>query len=250
MSVAESIKQHHDGSAEHGDGSVGDMDMFGGDETGDDCEQDKQRLLQQSPIGYGVYGFDFHNFSLIAEAGFQLASVNKVKGQNQNQHGNGDNRRQFIDKVHERQIECRADENVRRIADERGCSADVGGKDFHNQVRIGIDLKFFGDLESYRHNQQNGGNVVQQGGKNGGNQPQREQQAAGIGAGAVYGPDGYILKHARFFGNADYYHHSCQQGKGVKVDAGNGGFLRQNAGKNHNAGADQRNNGAIELFGK
>ena len=48
---------------------------------------------------------------------------------------------------------------------------------------------------------------------------------------------------------ATMHHHAGEQADGVEVDAGKGFGLVQHPGKNHQAGAQQRDHGAVDLLG-
>ena len=250
MAVAKSIEQQQNRGAGDGYGTVGNMDMLGADEAGDDQSKNKQRFSQQFPVSNGIFFADAHN-GLFVFFGREKAFVpDEVESENQNNHGYGNNRCQFVNEIHKGQLQRRADKNVRRIADEGCRSADVGSEDFQNQIGIGVDFKFAGNLEGNRRNQQNRGNVVQKGRENRSYKGQHNQQAAGIGADFFGAPDGYKLEHTRFLGNADNRHHADQKRNSVEIDTLKGGFLCQNTRKNHQRRTQKGDNGAIEFFGK
>ena len=130
MTVSESVEQQQNRRAGNGNGTVGDMDMFGTDEAGNNQCQNKQGFAEKFFVGDGFLFVYAHDGLFVLFRCLQLFVPEKVKSEDQNNHGDGYNRRQFIDKVHERKLQCRTDENVRWVADESGRAANVGGENF------------------------------------------------------------------------------------------------------------------------
>jgi hypothetical protein len=64
-------------------------------------------------------------------------------------------------------------------------------------------------------------------------------------AGCAYGE---ILEHAGAARDRDQDHHAGQQADGVPVDAFDGFVLIEHADHDHHAGANQRDNRAVDLF--
>ena len=88
-----------------------------------------------------------------------------------------DHRRQVIDEVVEVEPDQRADQDVGRIADQGGGAADVGGEDLGEQEGIGRNLELAGDGQRHRHDQQHGGDVVEQRRQQRGDHLQQQQDA-------------------------------------------------------------------------
>ena len=96
-------------------------------------------------------------------ARLQPPAPDQINHEQGGQHDHRNNRRKIEEKVVERQSDGRTDHDVGWITDQGRGTADVGGKDLREQVRIRIDLQLFGDQQGDRGDQQYRGHIVQKG---------------------------------------------------------------------------------------
>ncbi len=155
----------------------------------------------------------------------------------------------MIGEIVEGQAGGGTDHDVGRVADQGRRAADVGGEDHREQIGIRLDLEFLGDQQGDRHDQQHGGDVVQE--RRGHRRDQRDhhQNAPGVGVDLLGRPDRQKLEDAGLAGDGDDQHHADQQADGVEVDAANGGFLIEDAEHDHQSRRQQRDDGAVDLLG-
>ena len=59
-------------------------------------------------------------------------------------------------------------------------------------------------------------------------------------------PEGQILEHAGGTSDGDQQHHADQEGQGIEVLPGDGPFLVQYAGQQHQRGAEQSDDRAVQ----
>ena len=158
-------------------------------------------------------------------------------------------RRQRIDEVHEGQTGRRPDDDVGRIADQGRGAADVAGEDLGEQERIGLHVQLAADHQRDRRDQQHRGHVVEQRRQHRRDDAEHDQDAGRAGARRLGGDDGDILEDAGAARDRHDQHHAGQQRQGVEVDALDRLLLVQDAERDHEAGAHQRHDGAVELLG-
>ena len=154
----------------------------------------------------------------------------------------------FVDEVVEGEADLRADQDVGRIADQGGGAADIGGEDLGEQVRIGRHFQRVADRERHRNDQQHRGDVVEQGRQYRGGDLQEEQDAGRMRLGELRRPHRQILEHAGAARDRHQDHHAGKQADGIEVDAVDRLFLVEHADQDHHAGADQRDDRAVDLL--
>src|SRR5215468_8351543 len=69
---------------------------------------------------------------------------------------------------------------------------------------------------------------------------------ASMAQGRLGRPDREVLEHAAFAGDGDQQHHADEQRQRVEILAGDGLLLGEDAAQNHQAGTDERDDGAID----
>ena len=99
------------------------------EETEEDEGEDADAFFQQSRVGNRLFFIETHDGGAGAQGGFQVAAVHQPQHGGDGQHGDEGDRRHVVDKFTEAEIVFRADDDVRRIADE-GCRAtNIGSED-------------------------------------------------------------------------------------------------------------------------
>ena len=126
------------------------------------------------------------------------------------------------DKLAEGEAGIGADEDVGRVADQGGGAADVRGKGLGNQEGQGVDLQGDRDLDGHRDHQEHGGDVVQKGGNDRGEDLEDEGQDKDIALGPGIGLVGQELEHAGLFHHPHEDHHPQEQEDDVQVDGPHG----------------------------
>ena len=180
--------------------------------------------------------------------GAQVLAPQDVDHHHLHHQDDDDDRRQVIEEVVEGEADLRADDDVGRVADQRGGAADVGGHDLGEQVRVGRHLQRLRHRDGDRHHQEHGGDVVEQRRQHRGRELQQQQDAAGMRLGRARGPHRHELEHAGAARDRHQDHHAGEQAERVPVDALDGLFLVQHADDDHDAGAGQRDDGAVDLL--
>ena len=154
--------------------------------------------------------------------------------------------RQVHQEVVEAEVRRGADQDVRRIANQRRGAAEIGRLHLGEQERKRRNVQAPADRDRYRGDQQYGGDVVQQRGQQGGDQRQGNQQAGRRGAGKLHRANRQVLEHAGAAGDRHQHHHPGQQADGVEVDALDRLLLGQHPAQHHRAAAEQGEDGAVE----
>ena len=209
--------------------------------TASDCLSSSQSSIES-------YRLHLHHPRLGGGRGFQILAPEEVDDDRLHRHDDHDHRREVIDEIVEGQPDLRADQDVGRVADQRGGAADIGGEDFREQIRVGRHFQRLADRQRDRNDQQHRGDVVEEGRQHRGGDLQDEQDAGGMRLGRLRRPDGEILEHAGAARDRHQDHHAGQQADGVPVDALDRLVLIEHADQDHHAGADQRDDRAVDLL--
>jgi hypothetical protein len=154
--------------------------------------------------------------------------------------------RQVGDEGAEREAGGAGDDDARRIADQRGGAADVRGDDLDDHQRDRVDVERVRQQEGDRHHQQDGGQVVEKGRQHGRRNRQRGRHGQRLAARELAGADREPGVDAGRLGHPDHQHHPRQQSDRVEVDRRDRLLLVDRLGDEHQAGADQRDLGAVD----
>ena len=157
-------------------------------------------------------------------------------------------RRQVDDEVAEREAGGAGDDDVGRVADQRGGAADVRGDDLDDHERDRVDVERVGQQEGDRHHQQDGGEVVEEGRQHGGRHRQRDDDRERPAARELAGADREPVVDAGRLGELDHQHHPGEQPDRVEVDRLDRLLLVDRLGEQHQAGADQRDLRAVDAL--
>ena len=139
-----------------------------------------ERLLEQQPIGDGFLLPHRHDARLALGRGAEAPAPDQVDHDQLHRQHDDDDRREVDDKGIEVEADLRTDQDVGWIADQGRGAADVGGEDFREQIGIGRHVELAGDGERDRHDQQHGGDVVEQRRDNRGGDLQQQQNPRGM----------------------------------------------------------------------
>jgi len=116
------------------------------------------------------------------------------------------------------------DDDVGRVANRRGGAADIGEHDLGDQQRLGSDLEHSAQSHRDRCDEENGGDVVEEGRHAAGEGAQNDGEVPHVAARELVGLDGRVLEEARVGEDADHDHHAEQQADRLKVDPRNDGL--------------------------
>ena len=178
----------------------------------------------------------------------QIAAPQHVDHDRLHRQNDQDDRREIDDEIVEGEPDLRANDDVGRIADQRGGAADVRGHDFGEQERVGRHLQRIGDGERHRHDQQHRSDVVEQRRQHRGGKLQEQHDAGRMRFGRPCRPHRHEFEHAGAARHRNQDHHAGEKAECVPVDAFDGLFLVEHADDDHDAGAGQRDDGAVDLF--
>ena len=207
----------------------------------------RQRLLQQYLVDDGRPGAHPHDQCAARRCGMHGAAPQHVDHHRLRRHHHDDHGREVDDEGVEVETGERADQDVGRVADQRGGAADIGGEDLREQERIGRHVELAGDCERHRHDQQHRGHIVEERREHGGGELQQQQNAGGIGLGLLRRPDRERLEHAGAARDRHQDHHAGEEPDGVPVDALQRLGLVERADDDHRGCAEQRHDRSVEL---
>jgi hypothetical protein len=247
--AAEIVQQQQERRARQCDAAGLQADRAGQDEGEDDQADDEQGLAQQRPVGDGLARMEGHDARAGGLVDAQRAAPDEMVDQQLRRQDEEDDRRQIDDEIVERKAGGRTDDDVRGIADEGGGAADVGGEDLGEEEGVGRHPELLGDDKGYRRDEQDCGDVVEQGRDQGRHQREQGEDGPGPPLGRLGRPDRQILEHAAFAGDGDQQHHADEQRQRVEILASERLLLGEHAGEDHQAGADERDDGAVDPLG-
>jgi hypothetical protein len=139
--LADVVQQHQQGGASHADRARLQADEARRDERADDEREHGHRLLQQAVIGDRLLLVERHHLRPRLRRRRHPSAPDQVHGDYVNGKDDRYHRAEVDDECVEREPNLRADEDVRRIADQRRRAADVRGQDLREQIGIGVDLQ-------------------------------------------------------------------------------------------------------------
>ena len=125
-------------------------------------------LLEQGLALDCLMGVQLHDRSLLFGGYAHLLAVHNVEHQQRNKQDDEHGRAVDCQEVKEREACGGADHDVRRVADERCGATNVRRNDFRQEERNGVDLQHLANGVGNGADKQNGGDVVQECGKNSG----------------------------------------------------------------------------------
>ena len=125
-------------------------------------------LLEQRLALDCLMGVQLHDRSLLFGGYAHLLAVHNVEHQQRNKQDDEHGRAVDCQEVKEREACGGADHDVRRVADERCGATNVRRNDFRQEERNGVDLQHLANGVGNGADKQNGGDVVQECGKNSG----------------------------------------------------------------------------------
>ena len=190
------VDQHQNGRTHHGNRARFQPDLAGKNEADNNKTQNRERLLEQHGILDRLFGNHRHDAGFGFRRSMHVLAPDAVDDHRLHRHDHNDHRRQVIDKGIERQIGQRSDQDIGRITDQRGRAADIGGKHFGKQKRVGRHIERAGNGQRHRHHQQNRRHIVQQRRQYRCGDLQDQQNAPGTGFGLTRRPDRQILEQA------------------------------------------------------
>ena len=219
------------------------------DETDDNQSDEHEALYHQSMILDGLALVQLHNQLGLFCVDTQLLAVHYTETYEHDCENYDNNQTGVLNKVYEGQTCRRTDHDVRRVTDQGGSTADVGRHDLGHQERNRIDLQNLRDGNGHRADQQDGGDVVQKGGKNRGDDDKQHHDAPRITLRDFGGFDCNEFKYAGIFYHCNEQHHTDQDTDRVKVDIADGGVYVQNADQEQEDGASGCSDCTMNLFG-
>ena len=240
--------QQQEGRSDHRDrGGLQSQGM--GEHEGDDHESEhREGLLQQPYVGDRLALLEAHDVRTAFVAGPHPAAVDEVEHRQCRGQDERRDRGEVEQEVIEGEPHRGTDHDVGRIADQGRGASDVRREDLRDQERIGADVQFVGDEKRHRCDQEDGGHVVEQRREHGGDHREHHHNRPGTCQHPLGRPDRDELEHPAAPRDRDDDHHSREQPEGVEIHAPNCGLLVQDAERNHQAGADQRHDRAVDAF--
>ena len=218
------------------------------EETEEDEGKDESAFFQQAHIGNRVFFVETHDGGAGAQGGFQTAAVYEPQHGADGEHDDEGDRRHVIDEFAEAEVVFRADDDVRRVADE-GCRAtNIGSEDGGKEVGEGTHLELLGNQQRYRGDEQHRCHVIQQGRKERGDAGEHQHDADRVGAHPFCRADGDVLEHARLRGDIDQHHHAGEQPQRIEIHLFQRLVLIKQTAVNHQHRTKQRCDRAVELL--
>ena len=201
------------------------------------------RLARLQPHhGFGTLG-------VVAQVASPQEPAQPHEGHQQHHH----DRRQVDDELVEPEARAAADDDVGRVADQRGRAADVAGHHLGQEERHRVEREPLAQQERHRGDQEHGRDVVEQGGGDGGDDDEEHHHPERSRLRPLRRPDGQELEDARLPEDADDHHHPEEQEDDVPVDPGLFGeedlVTADRSDADHRGRTEQRDDGAVELLG-
>ena len=144
--------------------------------------------------------------------------------------------------------DLRADENIGGVANEGGRPADVGEENLGEQKWIGLDFHLPSDGQGDRDYKQDGGDVVQGGGQDRGDDGKHHQDSPRFRLGLLRRPDGEVLEDPTSAGHRDDDHHSDEQAQDIQIFRRNRGFLVDDTEQEHEGSGEHGDDRSVELL--
>jgi hypothetical protein len=100
----------------------------------------------------------------------------KSREEHENREDDDHDRRHVDEEVVEREAGPTGDDDVGRITDQGGRTADVGGQDLSDDVGLSADVQSVADHDGHRHDEHDDRDVIQDRGGDRGDQHQHDHQ--------------------------------------------------------------------------
>jgi hypothetical protein len=125
-------------------------------------------------------------------------------------------------------------------------SVAVAGEHLRKQERVNRHLQLAADKKRHRHHQQNGGDVVEKGGEDRGDQRQRKQDSGGRPARELRRLYRHITEQPALPRHRHHDHHADEQADGVKIDRADRLLLVEHAERDQRPCPEQCHNRAVD----
>ena len=127
------VEEHQHRGAGERDGRRLEVQRTGEHEQQDHGGQHHERLLEQGPIPDRLARVHRHHPGAALRRRSQVLAPEQMNHQRLHRHHHDDHRGEVDDEGVEVQADLRADQDVRRVADQGGGAADIGGEDLGEQ---------------------------------------------------------------------------------------------------------------------
>lgn len=158
----------------------------------------------------------------------------------------------MIDKIHKGKLHLACNQYIGRTANERGRTAKTGGHNFRQQKGERVDLQFISDKQAHGNKDEDGGYVIKEGGKKGGNTGEKNQYPHGSSSDQLCRLYRQELEYACFAEDVDDNHHAEEEKNNVVINGIfpviKGFVLGNDIKRHHQATASQCNLCFIKSF--
>ena len=120
-----------------------------------------------------------------------------------------------------------------RIADQRGCAANVRRQNLGNEEGHRIDVQLARHHQGDGRDENDGRDVVEKRREHGGDEAERHRQVESVASRALRRDDSEILKGARLADQSRQHHHADEQEDHVEIDVLKGEVLIRDADHDH-----------------
>ena len=158
-----------------------------------------------------------HDGRLLFGGSAHIAAIHHVEDGNGNNHDRDNGRAVECQEVHEGQVGGGADHDVRRVADERCRTADVGGHDL-------------GD------------------GKDSGDNAEQHHDYPRVALRYLRCSNSDVFEYARILNYGNEYHHAYQDAQRAEVDVLHAGIETEDTSQDEHNGARKRGDRTVDLF--
>ena len=217
------------------------------EEANRDSERE-QALLQEARLDDLALLIELHDLLTQLVRRVELLAVNHDQKSDRHDEDQDADRREVRDEIHELQADGTADHDVRRIADQGRRAADVRRKDLRDEERLDIDVELLRDAERDRHRQKHRRHVVKKRRADGREERECDEQGDWLRLDLLRRPYREVVEESGLTRDVHDDHHAHEESEGVEVNVMNRGLLVDDSEEDHQHGATNTNDGAVNLL--
>ena len=217
-------------------------------EEADRDSEREQALLQEARLDDLALLIELHDLLAQLVCRVELLAVNHDQKSDRHDEDQDADCREVRDEIHELQADGTADHDVRRIADQGRRAADVRRQDLRDEERLDIDVELLRDAERDRHRQKNRRHVIEKSRADGREKREGDEQGDRLRLDLLRRPNGEVVEEPRLARDVHDDHHAHEKAERVEVNVMNRSLLIDDPEKDHEHGAANTNDGAVNLF--
>ena len=205
-------------------------------------------LIEERLVLDGFVCVKLHDGRLLFGGSAHIAAIHHVEDGNGNNHDRDNGRAVECQEVHEGQVGGGADHDVRRVADERCRTADVGGHDLGDEERHGAQFEHLANCEGNGADKQYRSDVVQERGKDSGDNAEQHHDYPRVALRYLRCSNSDVFEYARILNYGNEYHHAYQDAQRAEVDVLHAGIETEDTSQDEHNGARKRGDRTVDLF--